>query len=174
MTTINHSEYFLNATGKANPHPSGVATLLLNFVYCHGRKCKIHLAEVNMCDISSFYIVYICLAIIDFVFFLIEIRHLFHDEENDWGFGNFMIWENVLNPEMGYIKDDSITLEVCIYYIHIGIPSLSLSKLFPSTCITANTVYVYMCGYNFISKAVYVGFMFFSFCRSYIFLLQYN
>lgn len=33
-------------------------------------------------------------------------------KENDWGFSHFMAWNDVLDPEKGYIKDDAITLEV--------------------------------------------------------------
>ncbi|KPJ08208.1 Ubiquitin carboxyl-terminal hydrolase 7, partial [Papilio machaon] len=41
-----------------------------------------------------------------------KIQHLFYSKENDWGFSHFMSWNDVLDPEKGYIKDDSITLEV--------------------------------------------------------------
>ncbi|CAH0563456.1 unnamed protein product [Brassicogethes aeneus] len=41
-----------------------------------------------------------------------KIQHLFYSKENDWGFSHFMAWNDVLDPEKGYIKDDSITLEV--------------------------------------------------------------
>lgn len=37
---------------------------------------------------------------------------IFSSKENDWGFSHFMSWSDVLDPEKGYIKDDSITLEV--------------------------------------------------------------
>lgn len=37
---------------------------------------------------------------------------LFNSKENDWGFSHFMAWNDVLDPEKGYIKDDAITLEV--------------------------------------------------------------
>ena len=47
-----------------------------------------------------------------FLFFLAEIQHLFYSKENDWGFSHFMSWQDVLDPEKGFIKDDSITLEV--------------------------------------------------------------
>ncbi|KAM0733549.1 Ubiquitin carboxyl-terminal hydrolase 7 [Formica fusca] len=48
-----------------------------------------------------------------------KIQHLFYTEEDDWGFQDFMTWEDVLDPERGFIKDDSITLEV---YIVADIP----------------------------------------------------
>lgn len=41
-----------------------------------------------------------------------KIQHLFYSKENDWGFSHFMTWQDVLDPDKGYIKDDSITLEV--------------------------------------------------------------
>lgn len=41
-----------------------------------------------------------------------KIQHLFYSKENDWGFSHFMAWNDVLDAEKGYIKDDSITLEV--------------------------------------------------------------
>lgn len=43
---------------------------------------------------------------------ILEIQHLFYSKENDWGFSHFMTWQDVLDPEKGFIKDDSITLEV--------------------------------------------------------------
>ncbi|KAK6643307.1 Ubiquitin carboxyl-terminal hydrolase 7 [Polyplax serrata] len=41
-----------------------------------------------------------------------EISHLFYCKENDWGFSHFIAWQDVLEPEKGYIKDDTIILEV--------------------------------------------------------------
>ncbi|XP_063230650.1 ubiquitin carboxyl-terminal hydrolase 7 isoform X2 [Bacillus rossius redtenbacheri] len=41
-----------------------------------------------------------------------KIQHLFYSKENDWGFSHFMSWQDVLDPEKGYIKDDTIVLEV--------------------------------------------------------------
>lgn len=41
-----------------------------------------------------------------------DIKHLFYSKENDWGFSHFMSWNDVLDSEKGYIKDDSIVLEV--------------------------------------------------------------
>ncbi|CAG2053440.1 unnamed protein product [Timema podura] len=41
-----------------------------------------------------------------------KIQHLFYSKENDWGFSHFMSWQDVLEPDKGYIKDDTITLEV--------------------------------------------------------------
>ncbi|XP_071444786.1 ubiquitin carboxyl-terminal hydrolase 7 [Hetaerina americana] len=41
-----------------------------------------------------------------------KIQHLFFSKENDWGFSHFMSLNEVLDPEKGFIKDDSIILEV--------------------------------------------------------------
>ncbi|XP_055691767.1 ubiquitin carboxyl-terminal hydrolase 7 [Lutzomyia longipalpis] len=41
-----------------------------------------------------------------------KITHVFYSKENDWGFSHFMSWNDVLDPEKGYIMDDAIVLEV--------------------------------------------------------------
>lgn len=41
-----------------------------------------------------------------------KIQHLFYCKENDWGFSHFLAWNDVLDPDKGYIKDDTIILEV--------------------------------------------------------------
>ncbi|XP_017767859.1 PREDICTED: ubiquitin carboxyl-terminal hydrolase 7 isoform X1 [Nicrophorus vespilloides] len=41
-----------------------------------------------------------------------KIQHLFYSKENDWGFSHFMGWNDVLDADKGYIKEDTITLEV--------------------------------------------------------------
>ncbi|XP_022103325.1 ubiquitin carboxyl-terminal hydrolase 7-like [Acanthaster planci] len=41
-----------------------------------------------------------------------RITHLFYSKENDWGFSNFIAMSDLLDPEKGYMKDDSIVLEV--------------------------------------------------------------
>ena len=33
-------------------------------------------------------------------------------KENDWGFSHYMSWADVLDPDKGYIKDDSVVFEV--------------------------------------------------------------
>jgi len=43
-----------------------------------------------------------------------KIEHLFNSKEHDWGFANFIAWNDVLNLDKGYIEDDTITLEVCL------------------------------------------------------------
>ncbi|XP_067928164.1 ubiquitin carboxyl-terminal hydrolase 7-like isoform X2 [Watersipora subatra] len=46
--------------------------------------------------------------------FVRRIQHLFFHKENDWGFSNFMFINEILDPSKGYIKDDSIILEVYV------------------------------------------------------------
>ncbi|ESO09431.1 hypothetical protein HELRODRAFT_97558 [Helobdella robusta] len=43
-----------------------------------------------------------------------KIQHLFYSKENDWGFSNFITMNELLDPEKGYVKDDSVTLEVTV------------------------------------------------------------
>ncbi|XP_065225865.1 ubiquitin carboxyl-terminal hydrolase 7 [Planococcus citri] len=43
-----------------------------------------------------------------------KIQHLFYSKENDWGFSHFMSWNDVMNPERGYIKDDTIILRAVV------------------------------------------------------------
>lgn len=41
-----------------------------------------------------------------------KISHLFYVKENDWGFSSFIPWNEVLDEQRGFIKDDAITLQV--------------------------------------------------------------
>jgi len=41
-----------------------------------------------------------------------NITHLFYSKENDWGFSHYMSWNEVLDPEKGYVKDDAVIFEV--------------------------------------------------------------
>lgn len=41
-----------------------------------------------------------------------KISHLFYSKENDWGFSHYMAWNDVTDPERGFIKDDALTFEV--------------------------------------------------------------
>ena len=41
-----------------------------------------------------------------------NITHNFYPKENDWGFSHYMGWAEVLDPDKGYIKDDSVIFEV--------------------------------------------------------------
>lgn len=41
-----------------------------------------------------------------------RINHHFHSKENDWGFSHYMSWQDVFEESKGYIKDDTITLQV--------------------------------------------------------------
>jgi ubiquitin carboxyl-terminal hydrolase 7 len=43
-----------------------------------------------------------------------KIQHLFFSKENDWGFSNFITMSELLDPEKGYVKDDSVALEVYV------------------------------------------------------------
>lgn len=40
-----------------------------------------------------------------------KISHLFHENENDWGFGNFKLWSEVIDPFNGFEMNDCIMLE---------------------------------------------------------------
>ena len=33
-----------------------------------------------------------------------KIGHMFYSKENDWGFSHYMTWNDVQDPEKGYIK----------------------------------------------------------------------
>lgn len=41
-----------------------------------------------------------------------KIKHLFHSKENDWGFTSYMPWDDLMDPNVGYVQDDIIMLEV--------------------------------------------------------------
>ncbi|ESO84027.1 hypothetical protein LOTGIDRAFT_184079 [Lottia gigantea] len=41
-----------------------------------------------------------------------KIQHLFTCKENDWGYTHFLAWNELLDPEKGYVKDDKLVLEV--------------------------------------------------------------
>lgn len=43
--------------------------------------------------------------------FVRKIQHTFYVKENDWGFSHFTSWNDVIDPEKGYIKDDTIILQ---------------------------------------------------------------
>lgn len=44
--------------------------------------------------------------------FVRKIQHLFYSKENDWGYSHFVPWNDLLDPEKGYMKDDKVTLQV--------------------------------------------------------------
>jgi ubiquitin carboxyl-terminal hydrolase 7 len=44
--------------------------------------------------------------------FVRKIKHTFYSKENDWGFSNFMSWNEIF--EKGFVHEDSITLEVYV------------------------------------------------------------
>ena len=41
-----------------------------------------------------------------------KITHMFYSKENDWGFSQYLTWADLVDPDKGYIKDDSVTFEV--------------------------------------------------------------
>lgn len=43
-----------------------------------------------------------------------RIQHVFYSKENDWGFSHFLAWSDITEPEKGFLKDDSIILEVWV------------------------------------------------------------
>ncbi|XP_052780526.1 transcription intermediary factor 1-alpha-like [Mya arenaria] len=44
--------------------------------------------------------------------FVREIQHLFNSDEDDWGYEEFIPWNNLLDPEQCYCSDDKVTLQV--------------------------------------------------------------
>lgn len=43
-----------------------------------------------------------------------RIQHVFYSKENDWGFSHFLSWSDLMDPEKGFVKDDTIILEVWV------------------------------------------------------------
>lgn len=39
-------------------------------------------------------------------------RHRFHANEIGWGCSRVLSWEEIINPENGFIVDDNVTFEV--------------------------------------------------------------
>ncbi|XP_053388715.1 ubiquitin carboxyl-terminal hydrolase 7-like [Mercenaria mercenaria] len=44
--------------------------------------------------------------------FVRKIQHLFYSKENDWGYSNFLPWNELLDPDKGFFKDDKVILQV--------------------------------------------------------------
>ncbi|CAH0719456.1 unnamed protein product, partial [Brenthis ino] len=40
-----------------------------------------------------------------------KLHHMYHCKEDDWGFAHFISWKELLDPDNGFVKDDSITIE---------------------------------------------------------------
>ncbi|XP_063380791.1 ubiquitin carboxyl-terminal hydrolase 7-like isoform X2 [Cydia fagiglandana] len=40
-----------------------------------------------------------------------KLHHMYHCKEDDWGFGHFISWKDLIDPDNGFVKDDSITIE---------------------------------------------------------------
>ncbi|CAH1250617.1 USP7 [Branchiostoma lanceolatum] len=51
-----------------------------------------------------------------------NLRHLFHSDEGNWGFSEFMPWHEVCDPQRGYIKDGKIILEA---HVKSGAPYIT-------------------------------------------------
>lgn len=43
-----------------------------------------------------------------------RIQHVFYNKENDWGFSHFLTFAEILDPERGFSKDDTVILEVWV------------------------------------------------------------
>lgn len=43
-----------------------------------------------------------------------DINIFFHSKEDDWGFAHFISFKDLMDPDNGFVKDDSITIEVHI------------------------------------------------------------
>lgn len=43
-----------------------------------------------------------------------RIQHVFYSKENDWGFSHFLSWPDITDPQKGFLKDDTIILEVWV------------------------------------------------------------
>lgn len=52
----------------------------------------------------------LCFQVNNLLFIFINNYH-FISKEDDWGFAHFISWNNLLDPDNGFIKDDSITIE---------------------------------------------------------------
>ncbi|KAL3876817.1 hypothetical protein ACJMK2_034611, partial [Sinanodonta woodiana] len=46
--------------------------------------------------------------------FVRKIQHLFYSKENDWGYSHFLPWNELLDPDKGYVEDDKVHLEVFV------------------------------------------------------------
>lgn len=45
-----------------------------------------------------------------------KIDHIFYCKENDWGFSNFLMWNDVISPEKGYMTSDKkMTFQVHVF-----------------------------------------------------------
>ncbi|XP_071625495.1 speckle-type POZ protein-like [Temnothorax longispinosus] len=85
-----------------------------------------------------------------------KIEHLFNSKENDWGFRHFMTWQAVLNPDRGFIKDDSITLEVHVVADAVLSSSAVLSSRSISCLISDMTLLIEVSDYSCISTEAFI------------------
>jgi hypothetical protein len=68
-----------------------------------------------------------------------NISHLFYSKENDWGFSHFMTWNEVLDPEKGYIKVGSKWIWLWATVLHFGARTPHAKSLRHSTIRTKYT-----------------------------------
>ncbi|CAH0579099.1 unnamed protein product [Chrysodeixis includens] len=40
-----------------------------------------------------------------------KLHHMYHCKEDDWGFAHFISWDDLMDLENGFVKDDAITIE---------------------------------------------------------------
>ncbi|XP_039754129.1 ubiquitin carboxyl-terminal hydrolase 7-like isoform X2 [Pararge aegeria] len=40
-----------------------------------------------------------------------KLHHMYHCKEDDWGYANFISWQDLMNPDDGFVQNDSITVE---------------------------------------------------------------
>lgn len=77
------------------------------FLYCHGKdgsswSCNVA-AELRLLSLKK-----------DQGPYVRKMRHLFCSDEYNWGFQNFISWNDVVNPDNNYLENDCIVLEVHI------------------------------------------------------------
>ena len=72
--------------------------------------------------------------------FVRKIGHLFYAKENDWGFSHYLSWNDVCDPEKGYITEDgSVTFQVKVQLAKKQQKYIKISLSFRST------LYSYLC-----------------------------
>ncbi|XP_071578519.1 uncharacterized protein [Temnothorax nylanderi] len=79
-----------------------------------------------------------------------KIKHLFNSKESDWGFKHFITWQDVLDPDKGFIKDISITFEV-----HVVADAVLSSRSF-SGLISDMTLLIDVSDHSYISTEAFI------------------
>ncbi|XP_071625483.1 speckle-type POZ protein-like [Temnothorax longispinosus] len=77
-------------------------------------------------------------------------RKRLFNSKNYWGYSNFMTWQDVLDPDRGFIKDDSITLEA-----HVVTDAVLLSRSF-SGLISDMTLLIDVSDRSYISTEAFI------------------